>query len=102
MLHLEDFGARLLGLRREDLHDFDAVEQEVGFDLADIAGGGIVIEQGGVQNALGLFGPGRSPRPRPVFPVTREFNFNTARHQICSYLDWTGEGCRQRVPEYNL
>jgi hypothetical protein len=79
-LQFEEVVAFLLLLRGEDLDHLDAIEQEVGFDLADVADRSALVEHGRIDHALRLLGSGGPPRPRPVVSGTREFNFDTARH----------------------
>src|SRR2546426_1208961 len=69
-----------IGLGRKDRGDEDAIHLEVGVGPHHVADLGAVVEEGTVQHALGLTGPGGAPRPGPVFSLTGELDLDPACH----------------------
>jgi hypothetical protein len=69
-------GSRALG--RQDRHDRDALDGEVGVGPHHVAHGGTAVEQAAVQLALGLTGTGGAPRPRSIGAGTRELDVKPA------------------------
>jgi len=63
--------------------DEDAVDLEVSVGSNHISDGDAVIEQGALEDTLGLFGTGRSPGPGSVVALTRQLDLDASAH-CCS------------------
>ena len=79
-----------LGRGHRDNHR--ALELSLGFGAKDVAYLGLGWKQGGVDDPLGLTGPGGTPRPGAVTSFTCEFDVDTVRHRDANLPAGTSKG----------
>ena len=78
--HLERLGLLASALGRKNGGDGEAIKVSISLHLHDVAHRCAGWQEGSVERALGLLGPGRTPGPLPVAAVGGEFNVKPSCH----------------------